>query len=103
MADYAASARARTTIIGAVNHNNYVLTDPATDDSHDAHWGDMWHYALARLMAANRANELRPIDGPLGIFPIQTAIEPQPDAQLFWGVRGNGQSIPAKRHWPKRL
>ena len=98
MADYAASARARATIIGAVNHNNYVLTDPATDDSHDAHWGDMWHYALARMMAANRANELRPIDGPLGIFPIQRAIAP-----LFQGVRENGQSIPAKRHWPTKL
>jgi len=63
----------------------------------------MWHYALARMVVAARANGLRPIDGPLRIFPIQGAIAPQPDAPLFWGVGENGQSIPAKRHWPTKL
>ena len=28
----------------------------------------MWHYALARLVVAARANGLRPIDGPFGGF-----------------------------------
>ena len=68
VADYAASTRARTTIIGGVNPDYSVLTDPADDGSRDVHWGDMWHYALARMVVAARANGLRPIDGPFGDF-----------------------------------
>ncbi len=36
-------------------------THPATRPLHP---GDVWHYALARLIVAARANGLRPIDGP---------------------------------------
>tara|TARA_B110000008_G_scaffold262000_1_gene283854 strand:+ start:857 stop:1834 length:978 start_codon:yes stop_codon:yes gene_type:complete len=68
VADYAASTRARTTIIGGVNPDYSVLTDPAEDGSRDIHWGDMWHYALARMVVAARANGLRPVDGPFGDF-----------------------------------
>ena len=68
VADYAASTRARTTIIGGVNPDYSVLTDPAEDGSREVHWGDMWHYALARMVVAARANGLRPIDGPFGDF-----------------------------------
>lgn len=68
VADYAASTRARTTIIGGVNPDYAVLTDPAHDGGRDVHWGDMWHYAIARMVVAARANGLRPIDGPFGDF-----------------------------------
>ncbi|QEW22040.1 Malyl-CoA lyase [Marinibacterium anthonyi] len=68
VADYAASTRARTTIIGGVNPDYAVLTDPLADGSRAEHWGDMWHYALARMVVAARANGLRPIDGPFGDF-----------------------------------
>lgn len=68
VADYAASTRARTTIIGGVNPDYSVLTDPAQDGFRNVHWGDMWHYALARMVVAARANGLRPIDGPFGDF-----------------------------------
>ena len=67
-ADYAASTKARTTRIGGANPDYTVITDPAADGSRDTHWGDMWHYALARLVVAARANGLRPIDGPFGDF-----------------------------------
>lgn len=68
VADYAASTRARTTIIGGVNPDYSVLTDPAESGERAVHWGDMWHYALARMVVAARANGLRPIDGPFGDF-----------------------------------
>ena len=68
VADYAASMRARSLIIGGVNKDYSVLTDPAEDGSRDVHWGDMWHYATARMVVAARANGLRPIDGPFGDF-----------------------------------
>ena len=68
VADYAASTRARTTIIGGVNPDYSVLTDKLEDGSRAVHWGDMWHYALARMVVAARANGLRPVDGPFGDF-----------------------------------
>ncbi len=68
VADYAASTRARTTNIGGVNPDYSVLTDPLEDGRREVHWGDMWHYAIARMVVAARANGLRPIDGPFGDF-----------------------------------
>lgn len=66
VADYAASVQARTTNIGGANPNYAVLTDPLDDGHRERHWGDQWHYPLARLVVACRANGLRPIDGPFG-------------------------------------
>lgn len=68
VADYAASTRARTTVIGGVNENYAVLTDPDADGNRQVHWDDMWHYAISRMVVAARANGLRPIDGPFGDF-----------------------------------
>ncbi len=68
VADYAASTRARTTNIGGPNPDYAVLTDKIDDQPRERHWGDMWHYALARMVVAARANGLRPIDGPFGDF-----------------------------------
>ena len=68
VADYAASTRARTTVIGGVNPDYAVLTDPDVDGNRQVHWDDMWHYAQARMVVAARANGLRPIDGPFGDF-----------------------------------
>jgi malyl-CoA/(S)-citramalyl-CoA lyase len=68
VADYAASTRARTTNIGGSNPDYAVPTDPVEGEARQVHWGDMWHYALARMVVAARAHGLRPIDGPFGDF-----------------------------------
>ena len=68
VADYAASTRARTTSIGGANENYAVLTGSSETDNREVHWGDMWHYAIARMVVAARANGLRPLDGPFGDF-----------------------------------
>ena len=53
VADYAASNRARTVVIGGLNPD---------------YPGDQWHYALSRMTVACRAYGLRAIDGPFGDF-----------------------------------
>ncbi|MFD0858866.1 HpcH/HpaI aldolase/citrate lyase family protein [Roseovarius aquimarinus] len=68
VADYAASMRARTTVIGGVNQHYSVLTDPDEAGARQVHWGDMWHSAIANMVVAARANGLRPVDGPFGDF-----------------------------------
>jgi malyl-CoA/(S)-citramalyl-CoA lyase len=68
VADYAASTRARTTSIGGANPDYAVLTDASESGARDTHWGDMWHYAISRMVVAARANGLRAVDGPFGNF-----------------------------------
>jgi len=63
-ADYAAASQMQIKMIGGPNPDYHVLTDPDAAGERRVHWGDMWHYHLARLVAAARANGLRPIDGP---------------------------------------
>jgi len=53
VADYAASNRARTVVIGGLNPD---------------YPGDQWHYALSRMTVVCRAYGLRAIDGPFGDF-----------------------------------
>ena len=53
VADYAASCRARTVVIGGLNPN---------------YPGDQWHASLQRMLVACRAFGLRAIDGPFGDF-----------------------------------
>lgn len=68
VADYAASTRARTTVIGGVNRDSGVLTDKDEQGNRDYYWTDPWHAAQTRMMVACRAYGLRPIDGPFGDF-----------------------------------
>ena len=51
VADYAASLRARTVVIGGLNPD---------------YPGDQWHHGLSKLVVTCRAFGLRPIDGPFG-------------------------------------
>ena len=68
VADYAASTRARTTVIGGVNRDSGVLTDKDAKGERQYFWTDPWHAAQTRMLVACRAYGLRPIDGPFGDF-----------------------------------
>jgi malyl-CoA/(S)-citramalyl-CoA lyase len=70
VADYAASIQSHTASIGGSDAGYAVLTDPNGDSEVDRelHWGDQWHYPLARIAVTCRAHGLRPIDGPFGDF-----------------------------------
>jgi malyl-CoA/(S)-citramalyl-CoA lyase len=68
VADYAASTRARTTVIGGVNRDSGVLTDKDDEGRRQYFWTDPWHAAQTRMLVACRAYGLRPVDGPFGDF-----------------------------------
>lgn len=68
VADYAASIKARTTNIGGANPYYTMLSDADSEGVRHTHWGDVWHYALARMVVAARANGLRALEGPYGDF-----------------------------------
>ncbi|MSP80219.1 MAG: CoA ester lyase [Rhodospirillales bacterium] len=88
VADYAASTRARTVNIGGPNPDYAVLTDPDANTKRDIHWGDMWHYPIARLVVAARANGLRPIDGPFGDIQDQDGYAAQAKRAAVLGCEG---------------
>ena len=88
VADYAASTRARTVGIGGPNPDYAVLTDKDESGSRQTHWGDMWHYAIARMVVAARANGLRPVDGPFGDFSDDDGYRAQGRRSAVLGCEG---------------
>ncbi len=74
VADYAASLRARTTVIGGLNEN---------------YPGDQWHHGLSELVMTCRAYGIRAIDGPFGDFN-------DPDAYTVAAKRGAAIGIEGK-------
>ncbi len=97
VADYAASTRARTTVIGGPNPNYGVLTDKTEDGAaREYHWGDMWHYAIARMVVAARANGLRPIDGPFGDFSDPDGYRAQAYRAAVLGCEGKWAIHPSQ-------
>jgi malyl-CoA/(S)-citramalyl-CoA lyase len=96
VADYAASTRARTTVIGGPNKMYGVLTDKDGDRPRDFHWGDMWHYAIARMVVAARANGLRPLDGPFGDFSDPEGFKAQAYRAAVLGCEGKWAIHPSQ-------
>jgi malyl-CoA/(S)-citramalyl-CoA lyase len=97
VADYAASTRARTTGIGGPNPDYVVLTDKTEDGSpRQVHWGDMWHYALSRLVVAARAAGLRPLDGPFGDFSDPDGFRAQAARSAVLGCEGKWAIHPSQ-------
>jgi len=74
VADYAASLRARTVVIGGLNPD---------------YPGDQWHHGLSQLVMTCRAYGLRAIDGPFGDFK-------NPDAYIASAKRAAAIGIEGK-------
>ncbi len=96
VADYAASTKARTTNIGGSNQDYGVLTDKDGEGERDFHWGDMWHYPIARMVVAARANGLRAIDGPFGDFSDADGYRAQAKRSAVLGCEGKWAIHPSQ-------
>ena len=111
VADYAASTRARTTVIGGVNPDSGVLSDKDADGNRQYFWADPWHAAQTRMMVACRAYGLRPIDGPFGDFGDPDGFRAGGPTRGGAGLRGqmgdpsladrSGQRASSPRRRPK--
>lgn len=96
VADYSASIRARTTAIGGANPDYAVLADADEAGRRAVHWGDMWHYATARMVVAARANGLRAIDGPFGDFSDAEGFRAQARRAAAMGCEGKWAIHPSQ-------
>jgi malyl-CoA/(S)-citramalyl-CoA lyase len=95
-ADFAASAGMRTTNIGGPNPDYVVLTDKDGSGKRETHWGDMWHYAIAQIVAAARAAGLRPIDGPFGDYSDADGFRAQARRTAVMGCEGKWAIHPSQ-------
>jgi len=96
VADYAASTKARTTVIGGPNADYGVLTDKDDGGKRDYHWGDMWHHPISKMIIAARANGLRPIDGPFGDFSDPDGFRAQANRAAVLGCEGKWAIHPSQ-------
>jgi malyl-CoA/(S)-citramalyl-CoA lyase len=103
VADYAASTQARTVNIGGANPNYHTLTDPDEQGNRAVHWGDMWHFAISRLVMVARANGLRPIDGPFGDISDPAGFEAQARRSAALGCEGKWAIHPSQVDLANRL
>jgi len=81
VADYAASTRARTVVIGGLNPD---------------YPGDQWHFALSRMTVACRAYGLRAIDGPFGDFSDPEAYIASAKRAAALGIEGKWAIHPSQ-------
>jgi malyl-CoA/(S)-citramalyl-CoA lyase len=96
VADYAASTQARTINIGGPNPDYSVLTHADEEGNVELHWGDMWHYAVARMVVAARANGLRAIDGPFGDIEHPDGFASQARLSAVLGCEGKWAIHPSQ-------
>ena len=73
-----------------------MLTDKDENGKREVHWGDMWHYAIARMVVAARANGLRPIDGPFGDFNDPDGFTAQANRAAPLGCEGKWAIHPSQ-------
>jgi malyl-CoA/(S)-citramalyl-CoA lyase len=103
VADYAASTRARTTVIGGVNKDSGVLTDKDANGNRQYFWSDPWHAAQTRMMVACRAYGLRPIDGPFGDFNDQDGFIAAANRAAVLGYEGKWAIHPSQIELANRV
>jgi malyl-CoA/(S)-citramalyl-CoA lyase len=96
VADYAASTKARTVNIGGPHPQYGVLTDKDSNGKRDYFWGDVWHYAISRMVVAARAHGLRPIDGPFGDFSDAEGYRAQANRAAVLGCEGKWAIHPSQ-------
>ena len=87
VADYAASLRSRTVVIGGLNPD---------------YPGDQWHASLTRMLVACRAYGLRAIDGPFGDFSDPDSYIAAAKRGAALALKANGPSTLRKSNWPTR-
>jgi len=81
VADYAASLRARTIVIGGLNPD---------------YPGDQWHHGLSQLVMTCRAYGLRAIDGPFGDFKDSDAYIASAKRAAAIGIEGKWAIHPSQ-------
>ena len=89
-ADFAAYMGMQTTGIGGTQENYYMHRNG------ENYWGDPWHWATAKIVAACRTHGLLPVDGPFGDFSDPEGFKAQALRVLTQGMVGKWAIHPSQ-------
>jgi malyl-CoA/(S)-citramalyl-CoA lyase len=86
-------------VVGAINRDYAVLTDPDEDGRRTRHYNDQWHHAMARIATACRAYGLRPVDGPYTNFRDEEGFKASAARARALGFDGKWAIHPNQVAW----
>ena len=88
--DYTVEMQTQDIVFGRPNADYSVLSEKNQQGKRHPHVNDQWHFAMARIANACRANGLRPIDGPFTDFS---------DAEGFLSSAWRAKSLGFEGKW----
>ncbi len=94
--DYAASLNAPNQVIGEPDPAYAVLGPPNTQGQRQAHIGDQWHFAMARLANGCRAHGVTPLDGVHADFKNLDGCRQAATRALALGYEGKNTIHPSQ-------
>lgn len=101
--DFIISMQAPDRMVGAINPEYAVLTDPDSDGLRHRHYNDQWHHAMARIAAACRAYGLRPVDGPYTNFRDEQGFKASAARARALGFDGKWAIHPSQVDWANEV
>lgn len=93
--DYTVDMRTYDKVFGAPSPRYSVPTD-GEREPRQRHWNDQWHFAMARIANACRANGLRPIDGPYTDFGDREGFRASAERAAALGYEGKWAIHPSQ-------
>jgi malyl-CoA/(S)-citramalyl-CoA lyase len=93
--DYTVDMRTYDKVFGSPSPRYSMLTQPE-GGQRARHWNDQWHFAMARIANACRANGLRPIDGPYTDFSDAEGYRASAERAAALGFEGKWAIHPSQ-------
>lgn len=97
--DFIISMQTPDRMVGAINADYAVLTDPDPQGQRQLYYNDQWHHAMARIAAACRAWGLRPVDGPYTNFRDERGFRASAGRARALGFDGKWAIHPNQVAW----
>lgn len=101
--DYTVDMRTFDTVFGTPSERYSMLTAATAAGGRERHWNDQWHFAMARIANACRANGIRAIDGPFADFGDQDGYIASAQRAAALGFEGKWAIHPSQIDMANRV
>ncbi|HMN81401.1 MAG TPA: CoA ester lyase [Burkholderiaceae bacterium] len=101
--DFIISMQTPDRMVGAINPDYAVLTDPDVQGRRASYYNDQWHFAMARIATACRAYGLRPVDGPYTNFRDEAGFRASAARARSLGFDGKWAIHPTQIGWANEV
>jgi Citrate lyase beta subunit len=101
--DYSLAMHVPQTRYGSPDPDYGVLGSRSDGTASAFHWNDQWHFALARIANACRANALRPLDGPFTAIDEPAGYEASARKARALGFEGKWAIHPSQIESANRI